>query len=79
VELSQFIRNAHFLIEAREKKRITQPDMAARIGVAPRTYVEYERGTNAPLAMRALLNLLSSLDDEDAAKLIRAWQKDNNR
>lgn len=69
------IRGAHHLIEAKEKKRITQEDMAQRIGVGHRTYLEYQRGTNAPLAMKALLNLLNMLDDEEIAKVVREWRK----
>jgi transcriptional regulator with XRE-family HTH domain len=73
VELKELIRGAHHLIEAKEKRRITQEDMAQRIGVAHRTYLEYQRGTNAPLAMRALLNLLNMLDDDEMVKVVREW------
>lgn len=75
MELKEFIRGAHALIEAREKKRVTQEDMAGRIGVGYRTYMEYQRGTNAPLAMKALLNLLSLLDDQEIVRVIREWQE----
>ena len=54
----------------------TQPSMAKRIGVQPRTYTEYSRGTNQPLAMKALLNMLNELDDEDIVKVVRLWKKD---
>lgn len=75
VELKELISGAHHLIEAKEKKRITQVDMAQRIGVGHRTYLEYQRGTNAPLAMKALLNLLSLLDDGEVVKVVREWRK----
>lgn len=62
------------MVEAKEsKKRITQAEMAERIGVGHRTYLEYQRGTNAPLAMKALLNLLTLLDNDDIVKVVRAW------
>jgi transcriptional regulator with XRE-family HTH domain len=73
MELKELIRGAHCLIEAKEKKRITQEDMATRIGVGYRTYLEYQRGTNAPLAMKALLNLLVLLDDQEIIKVVREW------
>jgi transcriptional regulator with XRE-family HTH domain len=76
VELKELIRGAHHLIEAKEKRRITQEDMASRIGVGHRTYLEYQRGTNAPLAMKALLNLLSMLDDGEIVKVVREWTQD---
>lgn len=75
MELKELIRGAHHLIEAKEKKRITQEDMASRIGVGHRTYLEYQRGTNAPLAMKALLNLLNMLDDGEIVKVVREWEQ----
>ena len=73
MELKELIRGAHSLIEAREKKRITQEDMAGRVGVGYRTYMEYQRGTNAPLAMKAILNLLALLDDQEIVRVVREW------
>lgn len=75
MELKELISGAHHLVEAREKKRITQTDMAQRIGVGYRTYLEYQRGTNAPLAMRALLNLLNLLDDAEIVRVVREWEE----
>ncbi len=54
-------------------KRISQEDMAGRIGVGYRTYLEYQRGTNAPLAMKAVLTLLSLLDDAEIVRVVREW------
>lgn len=74
LELKDLISKAHHMVEAKEsKKRITQAEMAERIGVGHRTYLEYQRGTNAPLAMKALLNLLTLLDNDDIVKVVRAW------
>lgn len=75
MELKEFIRGAHALIEAREKKRITQEDMAGRVGVGYRTYMEYQRGTNAPLAMKAVLNLLALLEDQEIVRVVREWKE----
>lgn len=74
MQLKQFIRGARALVEAKEKRSITQNEMALRVGVGYRTYMEYERGKNAPLAMKALLNLLSLLDDQEIVKAVREWQ-----
>ena len=62
------------MIEAKENKRITQALMAQRIGVGHRTYLEYQRGTNAPLAMKALLNMLTMLDDDGLLKVVHEWR-----
>ena len=79
MELKEFVRGAHALIEAKEKKRVTQEDMAGRVGVGHRTYMEYQRGTNAPLAMKALLNLLSLLDDQEIVRVVREWELANKK
>ena len=73
MELNELIRQAHHLVEAKEKGRITQSEMANRVGVKGRTYSEYQRGTNAPLAMKALLNLLGMLDDDELLKVVHQW------
>lgn len=65
----------HKLIEAKETKDISQSNMAKVIGVRPRTYTEYVRGTNKPLAMKALLTMLNKLDDEDIVKIVRLWDE----
>ncbi|ANB68088.1 transcriptional regulator [Aeromonas veronii] len=75
MELKELIRGTHHLIEAKEKRSITQLEMAQRIGVGHRTYMEYQRGTNAPLAMKALLNLISLLDDAELVKVVREWKE----
>ncbi|MEX1222418.1 MAG: hypothetical protein WEA82_09945 [Idiomarina sp.] len=75
MQLKELIRGVHHLIEAKEKGRITQEKMALKIGVGHRTYLEYQRGTNAPLAMKALLNLLNLLGDEEIIKVVREWQE----
>ncbi|TAL90076.1 MAG: XRE family transcriptional regulator [Candidimonas sp.] len=74
MELKELLSTAHHLIEAKEKKRITLAQMAQRIGVGHRTYIEYQRGTNAPLAMKALLNLLNMLDDQEIVKVVHEWR-----
>lgn len=79
MELKTLINKIHKLIEAKEIKTISQPTMAKKIGVQPRTYTEYSRGTNQPLAMKALLNMLNGLDDEEIVKVVRLWKKDIQR
>ena len=78
MKLKNIINKTHSLIEAKEMKKISQNNMAKRIGVSPRTYTEYTRGTNKPLAMRALLNLLNELDDDEIVKVVRMWENNEN-
>ena len=74
MELKNIINRTHSLIEAKELKKISQSNMAQRIGVSPRTYTEYTRGTNEPLAMKALLSMLNLLDDDEIVKVVRMWE-----
>ena len=78
MELNTLINKIHKLIEAKEIKTISQPTMAKRIGVSSRTYTEYSRGTNKPLGMKALLNMLNELNDEDIVKIIRFWKENSD-
>lgn len=74
MELNILINKIHKLVEAKEIQTISQPNMAKRIGVSSRTYTDYSRGINQPLAMKALLNMLNELDDEDIIKVVRLWK-----
>lgn len=74
MEPKELLREVHHRIEARERASISQAAMAQRIGISQRTYVEYLRGTNSPLAMKALLKLLTQLGDEEIVKVIRGWE-----
>lgn len=78
MQLKKLIRGAHSLVEAKEKRRISQVEMAERVGVRYRTYTEYQRGKNAPLAMKALLNLLAMLNEEEIVKVVREWREKRN-
>ncbi|OOC25246.1 transcriptional regulator [Helicobacter pylori] len=59
MKLAQIIHKIHKLIEAKEIKNITKREMASRLGISERTYVEWLRETNEPIAMKAVLDILS--------------------
>ena len=48
--------------------------MAERLGISPRTYLEYLRGTHAPMGIAVVLNLLSMLNDEEILQVIKEWK-----
>lgn len=77
MELKEILNKIHRTIEARENQTIKRPDMAKRVGVSERTYVDYLRGKIDPLAMKALLNLLNELDDDEMLKIIKMWKEDS--
>ena len=74
MQLKNIINRTHSLVEAKKMKKISQSSMAKKIGVSPRTYTEYTRGTNEPLAMKALLSMLNLLDDDEVVKVVRMWE-----
>ncbi len=55
--------------------RITQQDMAERLGISKRTYVEYLRGTNKPLGMTVVLDLLCELKEEEQVRVLKTWRE----
>ncbi|WP_373563526.1 helix-turn-helix domain-containing protein [Helicobacter pylori] len=73
-ETTQILKKIHALIESKEIQNISQQEMANRLGVSLRTYAEWLRDVNQPLAMRAILNMFSQLNDDDIVKIVRAWQ-----
>ncbi|WP_000777861.1 helix-turn-helix domain-containing protein [Helicobacter pylori] len=74
MKLSQILKKIHALIESKEIQNISQQEMANRLGVSLRTYTEWLRDVNQPLAMRAILDMFSQLNDDDIVKIVRAWQ-----
>lgn len=74
MKLSEFFFSAHRLIEVKEKKKITQPEMAKKLGASHRTYVEYLRGTNEPLAATVVMEALTSVEWDEAKKLLEQWE-----
>lgn len=72
------LREAHHRVEAKEQARVSQAEMAHRLGISPRTYAEYLRGTNAPLGMGAVLRLLAQLPDKEMVVVVRAWAQQDD-
>lgn len=71
--LSQMLYKIHKLIEAKELKVITQKEMATRLGVSKRAYMEWLRQTNEPMGMKAMLDMLNMLNDDDLIRAVRTW------
>ena len=69
------LKQIHHLLEANSRMRITQQDMAERLGISKRTYVEYLRGTNKPLGMTVVLDLLCELEEEEQVRVLKTWRE----
>ena len=74
MNLSQILKKTHTLIESKEIQNISQQYMANRLGVSLRTYTEWLRDVNQPLAMKAILDMLSQLNDDDIVRIVRTWE-----
>lgn len=72
--LKGLLRRIHHVIEAEERRRVSRAEMASRLEISPRTYLEYLRGTHAPLAMRAVLDMLAMLNDADLIAVVNEWK-----
>lgn len=70
LDVSSLIREIHRRIEAAESKQITHEEMAGRLAISKRTYVEYLRGTNRPKGLGVMFHLLQMLDHEDLVNVL---------
>lgn len=76
-KLGELLREAHHRVEASCSERITQSEMAARLGLSARTYVDYLRG-KGPVGACVIFEILAMLDDSEAISLLHSW-RDGNR
>ncbi|MBN8169655.1 helix-turn-helix domain-containing protein [Burkholderia multivorans] len=72
--LGAILREAHHRIEAAESGRISQAEMAARLGVSQRAYVDYLHG-RGPAGARVALDILAMLGEDEAVALLRRWRE----
>lgn len=71
---AKLIDQMHLAVEYKEMQRISRIDMAKRLGLSERAYVEYQRNTT-PLAALAILRLLAQLGDDQIVRFVREWEK----
>lgn len=74
MSLKDTLLQIHQGIEAKELQKISKKEMAARLSIATITYVEWLRGKNEPSAMKAMLKMLSILNDERLLMVISSWR-----
>lgn len=70
LDVPALLHEIHHRIEAAEKKRITHEEMANRLGISKRTYVEYLRGTNRPKGLGVMFHLLQMLERDDLLRVL---------
>ncbi len=76
MEIKDIIKHIHCYMELQNNaERITQDDMAKKIGISKRAYSEYYRGNNKPLGMKVLLRMLNKLPNDEIITVVRMWQE----
>ena len=57
-------------------KKISQREMADKLGVSMRTYQDWRLGNSMPQAAPAIFKMLGELDEDDVLRLIRRISKE---
>lgn len=79
LDIPSLLREIHHRIEAREQRSISQAEMASRLGIAHRTYVEYLRGTNTPKGIGVMYRLMQMLADNDLEQVMLRYPSMDKR
>ena len=74
IRVGAILRETHHRIEAAERSRISQAEMAARLGISARAYVDWLHG-RGPSSVRALFDLLTMLGDREVVEILSHWRE----
>lgn len=76
MEIRDIFNILHNAVESQQNgQKISQKEMAQRLGVSMRTYQDWRLGTSKPQVAAAVLQMLSYLDDEDIVRVVRKIEK----
>ncbi len=67
---STLFSKAHHLVEANEARRISQAEMAGRLGISVRAYAQYLQGQETT-AMKSLVAVMGMLTEEQLVGLMK--------
>ncbi len=56
-------------------KKISQKNMAEKLGISMRTYQDWRLGNSQPQAATAIFRMLGELDEEDIVRIIKKISK----
>jgi len=72
MDLADVFNILHNAVESQYMgKKISQKEMANKLGVSMRTYQDWKIGNSAPQAARVVLQMLGELEDEDIVRVVR--------
>ncbi len=77
MEISNIFNLLHNAIEAQNfGKKISQKEMAKRLGISMRTYQDWRIGNSKPQAVLSIFKLLSELDDDEVLRVVKRIKKE---
>lgn len=74
---SRALSKAYLYHCANRGVKLTYKDISKELGVSERTFCEWLRGTNQPMAMKAVLLLLSELDIDQVQNVLNETKSTN--
>ena len=80
MDLVDVFNMLHNAIESQHMgKKISQKEMAKKLGVSMRTYQDWKLGNSAPQAARVVMEMLGELEDEDIVRVVRKINKTKDK
>lgn len=79
MEINDLFNLLHNAVEAQHNgKKISQKTMAEKLGISMRTYQDWRLGNAKPQAAKAVLEMLSMLEDDEIIRVVRKINKLGN-
>jgi DNA-binding transcriptional regulator YiaG len=76
MEMNDLFNLLHNAVEAQNNgKKISQKEMAQRLGISMRSYQDWRLGNAKPQAAKAILDMLGMLDDDEIIRVVRKINK----
>ena len=73
--IQETLTEVQLRLQVFQHRRLTHKELAKLAHTSQRSIAEWMRGATAPMAMSALLNLLSQLPSEDVTKVLDLWRR----
>lgn len=76
MEMNDLFNLLHNAVEAQHNgKKISQKEMAEKLGISMRSYQDWRLGNAKPQAAKAVLDMLGMLDDDELIRVVRKINK----
>ena len=76
MEISDIFNILHNAVESQQNgKKISQKEMAQRLGVSMRTYQDWKIGNSKPQVAMSVFDMLGALEDDEIIRVVRKITK----